>query len=104
MFARKFKGEVDPKEGLHPLNCRNPRERRMLEFLMPILNPEKPKRISLTMANTLFGTMSGVRPVNWGLLIHEVIGTGHLPHRPETLLHFPLPSSPLQALRLHHGG
>jgi hypothetical protein len=51
----------------------NPREKRMLEFLMPILNPEKPKRISLTMANTLFGAMSGVRPVNWGLLIHEVV-------------------------------
>jgi hypothetical protein len=40
---------------------------------MPILNPEKPRRISLTMANTLFGTMSGVRPVNWGLLIHKVV-------------------------------
>jgi hypothetical protein len=45
----------------------------MLEILMPILNPEKPKRISLTMANTLFGAMSGVRPVNWGVLIHEVV-------------------------------
>jgi hypothetical protein len=45
----------------------------MLEFLMPILNPEKPKRISLTMANTLFGALSGVRLVNWGLLIHEIV-------------------------------
>ena len=45
----------------------------MLEFLLPILNPEKPKRISLTMANTLFGAMSGSRPVNWGLLIHEIV-------------------------------
>ena len=45
MFAGKFRGDVDPKECLHPSNCRNPRERRMLEFLMPILNPEKPKRI-----------------------------------------------------------
>ena len=41
---------------------------------MPIFNPEKPKRISLTMANTLFGALSGVRPVNWGLLIHEIVG------------------------------
>ena len=40
---------------------------------MPILNPEKPKRISFTMANTLFGAMSGSRPVNWGLLIHEIV-------------------------------
>jgi hypothetical protein len=73
LFIGKFRGEVDPKEGLHPTNCRNERERRVLEFLMPILNPEKPKRISLTMVNTLFGAMSGVRPVNWGLLIHEVV-------------------------------
>jgi hypothetical protein len=29
LFVGKFKGEVDPKEGLHPSNCRNPRERRM---------------------------------------------------------------------------
>ena len=74
MFAGKFRGDVNPKEGLHPSNCRNPIERRVLEFLMPILNPEKPKRISLTMANTLFGALSGVRPVNWGLLIHEIVG------------------------------
>jgi hypothetical protein len=73
MFIGKFRGEVDPKEGLHPTNSRNQRVRRVLEFLMPILNPEKPKSISLTMANTLFGAMSGVRPVNWGLLIHEVV-------------------------------
>jgi hypothetical protein len=73
LFAGKFRGDVDPKEGLHPTNCRNPREKRMLEFLMPILNPEKPKRISLTMTNTLFGALSGVRPVNWGLLIHETV-------------------------------
>ena len=40
---------------------------------MPILNPGKPKRISLTMANTLFGAMSGSRPINWGLIIHEIV-------------------------------
>jgi hypothetical protein len=79
LFVGKFRGEVDPQEGLHPSNYRNARERRMLEFFMPILNPEKPKRISLTMANTLFGAMSGVRPVNWGLLIHEVFGKA-IPH------------------------
>ena len=73
LFLREFKGEVHPKEGLHPANCLNPRERRMLEFIMPILNPDKPKRITLTMANILFGALFGVRPVNWGMLIHEVV-------------------------------
>ena len=79
LFAGKFRGDADPKDGFHPGNCRNLRERRVLEFLLPILNPDKPKRISLTMANTLFGAMSGVRPVNWGLIIHEVVGRA-LPH------------------------
>ena len=45
----------------------------MLEFMMPILNPEKPKRITFTMANTMFGALSGVRPVNSGLLIQELV-------------------------------
>ena len=76
LFATKFKGEVDPKEGLHPANCIDPRERRMLEFMMPILNPEKSKRITLTMANTLFGALFGVRPVNWGLIIHKIVTRG----------------------------
>ena len=45
----------------------------MLEFMMPILNPEKPKRITLTMANTLFEALFEVQLVNWGLLIHETV-------------------------------
>ena len=45
----------------------------MLEFMMPILNPEKRKRITLTVANTLFGSLSGVRPVNWGQIIYDYV-------------------------------
>ncbi len=73
LAAGKFKGEIDPKEGLHPANCVNPREGRMIEFMMPILNPQKPKRVTLTVANTLFGALSGVRPLNWGVIIHEIV-------------------------------
>src|ERR1700738_1401211 len=79
LFVGKFRGDADPKDGFHPGNCRNMRERRVLEFLLPILNPDKPKHISLTMANTLFGAMSRVRPVNWGLIIQEIVGRA-LPH------------------------
>ena len=71
--AGKFRGDNDPKEGFHLGNCRSKSEQRVLEFLLPILNLEKPKWISLTMTNTLFGAMSGSRPVNWGLLIHEIV-------------------------------
>ena len=57
---------------------------------MPILNPEKPKRITLTMANTMFGAMSGVQPVNWGMLIHEVVGRAipHIGRKPSYLSPF----------------
>jgi hypothetical protein len=79
LFTGKFRGDADPKEGFYPAHCRSKMERRVLEFLLPILNPDKPKRISLTMVNTLFGAMSGIRPVNWGILIHEVVARA-LPH------------------------
>ena len=76
LFVGKFKGGVDPKGGLPPGNYRNPRDRRMLEFMMPIINLEKPKQITFTVANTMFGALSGVRPVKWGLIIHEIVARG----------------------------
>ena len=42
LFARKFTGEIDPKEGLHSGKCKNPRKRKMLEFMMPILSKKAP--------------------------------------------------------------
>ena len=44
--------------------------------MMPILNPEKPKWVTLTVANTLFGVLSRVRPVNWGVIIHKIVARG----------------------------
>ena len=75
----KFRTEPDPKDGFHPGNCQNPRDRTVIEFILPILTPEKPKRHNITMANTLFGAMSVVRPVNWGRLIQECVEKS-LPH------------------------
>jgi hypothetical protein len=92
LFAGKFRGDPDPKEGFHPMNCKSKRDKRVLEFLLPILNPDKPKRISLTMANTLFGAMSGIWPVNWGILIHEVVARAlpHIGRKPSFLTPFVL--------------
>ena len=78
-YIGKFRTDPDPKDGFHPGNCRNPRERRVIEFILPILSLEKPKRLSVTMANTLFGAMSGARPVNWGRLIQEYVEKS-IPH------------------------
>ena len=65
-FVGKLKAKQDPKDGFHPVDCRNPRKHRVIEFLLPIPYPEKPKRLSITMANTIFGALSGTRPINWG--------------------------------------
>ena len=45
----------------------------MLEFLIPILYPEKPTRITVTVENTVFGALMGDQPVDWGLLIYDVV-------------------------------
>ena len=79
LHVGKFRGDHNPKDGFHPGNYRNPRERRIIEFIMPILSPEKPKRLSITMAITIFGAISGVRLVNWARLIQEYVEKS-IPH------------------------
>ena len=72
-FVGKFKDEYNLKDGFYPVDCRNPREHRVIEFLLPILYSEKPKRLSIMMANTIFGVLSGTRPVKSGWLIWELV-------------------------------
>ena len=36
----------------------------MLEFVMPILSPKKPSRVTLIVGNTIFGAQSGFKKVN----------------------------------------
>ena len=40
----KFDSSIDPKDGYVVSNTITPRERRVLEFIVPILYPEKPGR------------------------------------------------------------
>lgn len=44
----------------------------MLEFLIPILYPEKPTRVTVMVANTIFGAMEG-RTVHWGKILARVV-------------------------------
>ena len=60
----KFCTSINPKDGYIVANCVDPRERKVLEFVMPILYPEKPSQITLTMDNTIFGALSGSGKVN----------------------------------------
>ena len=59
-----FSGHVNPKDGYAVVDYKDPRVKRVLEFLVPLLYPEKPTRVTITVGNTIFGALSGERPVD----------------------------------------
>ena len=68
-----FSGQVNPKDSYVVVDCKDPRAKRVLEFLVPLLYPEKPTRVTITMGNTIFGALSGERPVDWGILVKDLV-------------------------------
>ena len=69
----KFLHEVDPKDGYPVREYRDARERRLLEFLVPIVHPDKPTRVTCTLRNTIFGAISGERSVDWSVIFMELV-------------------------------
>ena len=51
--------QVDPKDGYSVGDCRNNRQRRLLEFLVPIVHPDKPTWVTITIGNMIFGALDG---------------------------------------------
>ena len=45
----------------------------MLEFLVPIVHPDKPTRVTDTLGNTIFGALSGERSVDWAIIFMDLI-------------------------------
>ena len=68
-----FSGRVNPKDGYAVADCKDPRVKRVLEFLVPLLYSEKPTRVTITIGNTIFGALSGERPVDWGILVKDLV-------------------------------
>ena len=68
-----FSGRVNPKDGYAVADCKDPRVKRVLEFLVPLLYPEKPTRVTITIGNTIFGALSGERPVDWGIVVQDLV-------------------------------
>ena len=69
----KFRNDANPKDGFPVRDCRNSRERRLLEFLVPIVHPDKPTWVTRTIGNTIFGALSGDRPVDWSKVFSELV-------------------------------
>jgi hypothetical protein len=68
-----FKDLPSPKDGYSIDDCKDPRHRRLLAFLVPIVYPEKPNRITITWGNTIFGALNGGRKVNWARVITTLV-------------------------------
>ena len=69
----KFRNDANLKDGFSVRDCRNPKERKLLEFLVPIVHPNKPTRVTCTIGNTIFGALSGERPVDWSKVFSELV-------------------------------
>ena len=68
-----FSARVNPKDRFAVSECKEARTRRVLEFLVPLLYPEKPTRVTITVGNTIFGALSGERPVDWRQVVKDVV-------------------------------
>ena len=68
-----FSGRVNPKDGYAVVDCKDSRAKRVLEFLVPLLYPEKPTRVTITVGNTIFGALSRERLVDWGIVVKDLV-------------------------------
>jgi hypothetical protein len=68
-----FQEQPSPKDGYAIEDCTDAQHRRVLAFLVPILYPEEPNRITVTMGNTIFGALNGGRKVNWARIIANLV-------------------------------
>ena len=67
-----FIHQVGPKDGYSVGDCRNNRQRRLLEFIVPIVHPDKPTWVTITIGNTIFGALDGGREVDWGVVFRDL--------------------------------
>ena len=87
----KFSKLVKTKDGFMMINRENIHKHRVLEFVVPIVYPKKPNRITVTLANTIFGALSREQLVNWRLVIKDVVGklaSGEENYRPSSICFF----------------
>ena len=69
----KFVHPSHPKDGYLLPECKDPKARRLLEFLVPIFYPEKPAQVTITIGNIIFEAYTGERDVDWALVMRDTI-------------------------------
>ncbi|CAM6101327.1 unnamed protein product [Calypogeia fissa] len=69
-----FAGEIDAKEGWRLTQCSDPEFLPVLSFLLPILSPQKPKRVTVRVGSTILAAYTGLRVISWPKILEDVIG------------------------------
>ena len=69
----KFRNAANLKDGFAIADYEDSRTKRVLEFLISILYPEKPIWVTVTVNNTIFGALLGERKVDWGIVLQTLI-------------------------------
>ena len=69
----KFGNPPHPKDEYPLLECKDLRARRMLEFVIPIFYLEKPKQVTVTVGNIVFGAYTGESDVDWALVMRNMV-------------------------------
>ena len=53
----RFVHQVDPKDGYLIRDCKSATHRRLLEFIVPVIYLDKPTQVTITIGNTIFGSL-----------------------------------------------
>ena len=69
----KFFHDIDPKDGFLVRECRNDWERRVLEFLVSIVHPDKPTQVTRTLGNLIFGALDEDRLIDWAKIFMDLV-------------------------------
>ena len=69
----QYRNPVNSKDGYAVSDYEDFQTKQVLEFLVPIMYPEKPTHVTVTVGNTLFGALLEDRLVDWGLLLFDVV-------------------------------
>ena len=58
-------------DGFKVTDCLNLLEQRLLEYVVPILNPEKPIALTVTLARGILAALHQRKHINWAYLVHR---------------------------------
>lgn len=99
-FVGKFKAENDPKDRFHLVDCKTPRERTVIEFLLPILYRKKTQAVEHHHGQHNFWGFVRSKASQLGETCPRIGREVDRPQRQETLACLLVPLSPLPTERV----